>query len=81
MTTSLEEKLRGIIQHAYDHTQAVKAIFDQAGLVPDDVQALENLDKVPVTSKDHLVELQQECRSERQRPRGTRRGCCTPGET
>lgn len=58
MTTSLEEKLRGIIQHAYDHTQAVKAIFDQAGLIPDDVQALENLDKVPVTSKDHLVELQ-----------------------
>ena len=59
MTTSLEEKLRGIIQHAYDHTQAVKAIFDQAGLTPDDVQALADLDKIPVTGKDRLVELQQ----------------------
>jgi len=59
MTTSLEEKLRGIIQHAYDNAKAVKAIFDQAGLTPDDVQTLVDLDKVPVTSKDRLVELQQ----------------------
>jgi len=59
MITSLEEKLRGIIQHAYDNAQAIKAIFDQAGLTPDDVQALVDLDKIPVTSKDRLVELQQ----------------------
>ena len=59
MTTSLEEKLRGIIQHAYDNAQAVKAIFDQADLTPDDVQALVDLEKIPVTSKDRLVELQQ----------------------
>jgi phenylacetate-CoA ligase len=60
MTTSLEEKLRKIIQLAYDNAQAVKTIFDQAGLTPDDVQSLADLDKVPVTSKDRLVELQQE---------------------
>jgi len=59
MTTSFDEKLRGIIRHAYDNAQAVKTIFDQAGLSPDDVQALLDLDKIPVTSKDHLVELQQ----------------------
>ena len=59
MTTSFDEKLRGIIRHAYDNAQAVKKIFDKAGLTPDDVQALNDLDKVPVTSKDRLVELQQ----------------------
>jgi len=59
MTTSFDEKLRGIIQHAYKNAQAVKAIFDQAGLTPDDVQTLVDLDKIPVTSKDRLVELQQ----------------------
>jgi phenylacetate-CoA ligase len=59
MTTSLDDKLRAIIQHAYDNAQAVKTIFDGAGLTPDDVQALVDLDKIPVTSKDRLVELQQ----------------------
>jgi len=59
MTTSFDEKLRGIIQHAYKNARAVKAIFDQAGLTPDDVQTLVDLDKIPVTSKDRLVELQQ----------------------
>ena len=59
MTISLEEKLRGIIQRAYDNAQAIKAIFDQADLSPYDVQALVDLDKIPVTSKDRLVELQQ----------------------
>ena len=59
MTISFDEKLRGIIQHAYDNAQAVKAIFEQAGLTPGDIQSLADLDKIPVTSKDRLIEMQQ----------------------
>jgi len=59
MKTSLEEKLHHIIHHAYSNAQAVREIFDQAKLTPDDVKSLDELDKIPVTSKDRLVELQQ----------------------
>lgn len=60
MTNSLKDKLRHIIEHAYANAPMVKTIFDQSGLTPDEVQSLDDLDKIPVTSKDRLVELQQE---------------------
>ncbi len=59
MSTSHEDKLRHIVQHACANAPAVKAIFDEAKLTPDDIQTLANLDKIPVTSKDRLAELQQ----------------------
>ncbi|MFH1906646.1 MAG: AMP-binding protein [Chloroflexota bacterium] len=58
MTTSHADKLRHIVRHAYANAPAIKAIFDQAGLAPADIQTLSDLDKIPVTSKDRLVELQ-----------------------
>lgn len=59
MTTSYADKLCHIIRHAYANAPAIKAIFDQAGLAPADIQTLSDLDKIPVTSKDRLAELQQ----------------------
>ena len=59
MATSLEDKLRNIVHHAYTNAQAVREIFDQAKLTPNDVKSLDELDKVPITSKDQLVALQQ----------------------
>jgi phenylacetate-CoA ligase len=52
------EKLRHIIQHAYANAPAVKEIVDGAGISPGDIHTIADLDKIPVTSKDHLVELQ-----------------------
>jgi phenylacetate-CoA ligase len=60
MTNSLDDKLRHIVQHAYANAPMVKTIFDQSGLTPGEVQSLDDLDKIPVTSKDRLVQLQQE---------------------
>ena len=59
MTASLEDRLHQIVYHAYANAPAVRAIFDRAGLTPDDIQSLADLDRMPVTSKDRLVELQQ----------------------
>ena len=59
MTDSHTDKLCHIIRHAYTNAPAIKAIFDQAGLAPADIQTLSDLDKIPVTSKDRLAELQQ----------------------
>jgi phenylacetate-CoA ligase len=58
MKTSQIDRLRHIIQHAYAHAPAVKSIMDAAGVSPDDVKTLADLDKIPVTSKDRLAELQ-----------------------
>jgi len=58
MKTSKIDRLRHIVQHAYAHAPAVKSIMDAARVSPDDVQTLADLDKIPVTSKDRLAELQ-----------------------
>ena len=52
------EKLRHIIKHAYTNAAAVKEIMDRAGVSPDDVRTVSDLDRIPVTSKDRLAELQ-----------------------
>jgi len=56
--SDVNERLRHIIQHAYANAPAVKEIMDQAGVSPDDIQTVADLDAIPVTSKDRLVELQ-----------------------
>ncbi len=58
MKTSQTDRLRHIIQHAYAHAPAVKSILDAAGVSPENIQTPADLDKIPVTSKDKVVELQ-----------------------
>ena len=58
MGTSQDDKLRHIIQHAYDNAPAFKRIMDAAGVLPASVQTRADLAKIPVTSKDRVVELQ-----------------------
>ncbi|MGD9047953.1 MAG: phenylacetate--CoA ligase family protein, partial [Anaerolineae bacterium] len=58
MKTSQIDELRHIVQHAYAHAPAFKSIMDVAGVSPDDIQSLADLDRIPVTSKDRLAELQ-----------------------
>ena len=55
----MTDKLTHILEHAYANAPAVRTIFDQAGLKPGDVRSASDLDQVPVTSKDRLVEMQQ----------------------
>ena len=56
--SKVNERLRHIIQHAYANAPAIKSILDAAGVSPDDIQTLADLDRIPVTSKDRVVELQ-----------------------
>jgi len=55
-----QERLRGIIHHAYDNAPAVKAKMDQAGVRPEHVRTVRDLEKIPVTKKDNLAQLQKE---------------------
>jgi phenylacetate-CoA ligase len=56
--SEIDDKLRLIIQHAYANAPAVEEIMSGAGVSPGDIQTVADLDKIPVTSKDRLVELQ-----------------------
>ena len=56
---SLNRKLRGIIQYAYKHSSAIRNKLDSAGLKPKDIQTLRDLQKIPITKKADLVELQK----------------------
>jgi len=58
MQTSQIDRLRHIVQHAYAHTVAVRSLMDAAGVAPGDIQTLADLDRIPITSKDRLAELQ-----------------------
>ena len=55
----LNQKLRGIIQYAYKNSQAFKNKMDSAGLKPKDIQTTKDLEKIPITKKADLVELQK----------------------
>ena len=57
---TLEERLREIVHYAYVHAPAVRQRFDDAGLKPNDIQTIADLDKLPVLSKDAVVELQRQ---------------------
>jgi len=55
----LNQKLRGIIQYAYKNSVAFKNKIDSVGLKPKDIQAIKDLEKIPITKKAELVELQK----------------------
>ncbi|MBI5927909.1 MAG: phenylacetate--CoA ligase family protein [Chloroflexi bacterium] len=57
--TDLDKRLKDHLGYAIDHAPAVQAIFEKAGLRADDVQTVADLQKLPVVSKDHFVEMQQ----------------------
>jgi phenylacetate-CoA ligase len=53
------QKLRGIIQYAYKNSIAFKSKLDSVGLKPKDIQTIKDLEKIPITQKTELMELQK----------------------
>lgn len=52
------QKLRGIVQYAYKNSIAFKNKLDSVGLKPRDIQTIKDLEKIPITKKTELMELQ-----------------------
>lgn len=48
------QRLRQSLQHAYENSPVYRAKFDEHGVHPDDLQALEDLAKFPFTGKSDL---------------------------
>ncbi len=53
------QKLRGIVQYAYKNSIAFKNKIDSAGLKAKDIQTIKDLEKIPITKKTELMELQK----------------------
>ncbi len=57
---TVDQRIRELVAHAYAHSPAIRKIMDEAGVTPSDVQSAADLQKIPVTPKDRLPELQRE---------------------
>lgn len=54
-----EEKLRKQIHYVYKKSKFYQRKFKEVGLVPEDIQSIQDLKKVPFTTKDELRESQE----------------------
>jgi len=53
-------KLRCLVRHAYDKVPYYRRLFDSAGVRPEDITGVEDLLRLPVTSREDLMRLPQE---------------------
>jgi phenylacetate-CoA ligase len=55
----LEDQLRRVVEHAYRKAPAIRAKLEKAGVSPSDIRTVRDLEKIPVTKKDDLVDQQK----------------------
>ncbi len=54
------EKLSEILLHGYLHSKAIRARLEKAGIKPEEIKDLKDLEKLPITKKADLVNAQKE---------------------
>lgn len=57
--TDINQQIRELVKHAYGRAPAIRSLLDDAGVKPADIQNAGDLAKIPVLSKDSLVEMHQ----------------------
>ena len=53
------QRLSQTIDHAYRHAPAVREIFEEAGVSPDQIRSVKDLERLPITRKTDLIDLQK----------------------
>jgi phenylacetate-CoA ligase len=53
------QRLQKIVEYAYRNAPAMKAKFDEAGINPKKIHTVKDLEKIPITRKDEVIELQK----------------------
>ncbi|GAB1421133.1 AMP-binding protein [Anaerolineales bacterium] len=51
------QRIQDLVNYAYQHAPAIQDIMKQNNLTPADIQSTDDLSKIPVLSKDELVEI------------------------
>jgi phenylacetate-CoA ligase len=57
--TYLNGRLRTHLDHTYQNAPAVKKLLDDARVAPKDIAAVKDLEKLPITRKQDLIDMQQ----------------------
>lgn len=52
-------RLREQVQYAYENSPAMRAKLDAAGIRPSDIRTAKDMEKIPVTTKDELIDLRK----------------------
>lgn len=54
-------KLRALVRNSYDHVPYYRSLFKEAELRPDDIESIDDLDKIPISRKEDIrkVPLQE----------------------
>ena len=47
-------RLRSVAKRAYNNVPYYKKLFDKAGIKPEDIKTLKDIEKLPFTTKDDL---------------------------
>ena len=55
----LNKRLSDTVVHTYCHAPAIKNTLDKAGINPTQIRTMKDLEKLPVTRKNDLIELQK----------------------
>jgi len=53
-------RLSGMVQQGYERAPRVRAMFDELGLKPSDIKTVADLAKLPVISRERIVEIEAE---------------------
>ena len=57
---NIDAQIQKLVRHAVEKAPAIRSIFDASGLTADDIKGADDLAKIPVLSKDSLVEIHRE---------------------
>ncbi|NIS70374.1 MAG: AMP-binding protein, partial [Proteobacteria bacterium] len=55
----LNEKLSGLVKYAYNHSSEVREKLDQLQARPEEMGTIDDLERLPITTKSDLVEMQK----------------------
>jgi len=55
----LNQKLMEIVEYAYHHAPSAREILERAGVSPSQIRTIKDLEKLPITRKPELIELQK----------------------
>ncbi len=54
-----DEQLSQVVAYAYSNAPAAKELFDKAGVSPNQIRTVKDLERLPITRKTDLIELQK----------------------
>lgn len=55
--TAIDQRIHELVEHAYAKAPAITKLLDDAGVKASDINSAKDLEKIPVLSKDSLVEI------------------------